>query len=83
MPLRTKEYQGIGMVVEAMGNNTRSLKMLEISCLLLHNLVLVNNEKAQEVSGAISTVVRAMKENPDAVGFRREACQGLWAVGRL
>ena len=81
--MRTKEYQGIGMVVEAMGNNTRSLGVLEIGCLLLHNLVLVNNEKAREVSGAISTVVHAMKENPDAVGFQREACQVLWAFGRL
>jgi len=75
-----KVYQGISMVVEAMRNNTESLKLLEIGCLLLRNLVLMNNDNASEASGAISTIVNAMKEKPDAVGFQREACHVLWAL---
>ena len=38
------------------------------------------NEKAQEATGASSTAVHAMKENPDVVGFQREACHVMWAL---
>mmetsp|Transcript_23872 Transcript_23872/g.35286 ORF Transcript_23872/g.35286 Transcript_23872/m.35286 type:complete len:1118 (-) Transcript_23872:21-3374(-) len=72
--------QGISMIVEAMTNNSSSMKLLELGVLALRNLVLTNHEFADEASNSISTVIKCMNENPDAVGFQREACNALWAL---
>lgn len=72
--------QGISMIVEAMRNNSSSMKLLELGVLALRNLVLTNHSFANEASNSISTVIKCMNENPDAVGFQREACNALWAL---
>eukprot|EP00546_Thalassionema_frauenfeldii_P012594 CAMPEP_0178908732 /NCGR_PEP_ID=MMETSP0786-20121207/8087_1 /TAXON_ID=186022 /ORGANISM="Thalassionema frauenfeldii, Strain CCMP 1798" /LENGTH=845 /DNA_ID=CAMNT_0020580669 /DNA_START=246 /DNA_END=2783 /DNA_ORIENTATION=+ len=77
------ESQGISMMVEAMTNNSSSMKLLELGVLALRNLVLTNHDFASEASNSISMIIKCMKENqenPDAVGFQREACNALWAL---
>lgn len=74
------DSQGISMVVEAMTNNSSSMKLLELGTLVLRNMVLTNHEFATEASNGISAVINCMKDNPDAVGFQREACNTLWAL---
>ena len=74
------DSQGISMVVEAMRNNHSSLVLLELGTLVLRNLVLVNPEYALEASNGISTIINAMKDNPDAVDYQLEACNALWAL---
>uniref|UniRef100_A0A7S1D537 LRRK2 ARM repeat domain-containing protein n=1 Tax=Cyclophora tenuis TaxID=216820 RepID=A0A7S1D537_CYCTE len=74
------DSQGISMVVEAMRNNSSSLSLLELGTLVLRNLVLVNPEYALEASNGISTIINAMKDNPEAVEFQTEACNALWAL---
>jgi hypothetical protein len=73
------DSQGISMIIEAITNNATSMKLLELATLVLRNMVLTNAEFAGEASNGISAVINCMKENPDAVGFQREACNALWA----
>ena len=75
--------QAVSIVVEAMRNNGSSIPFLEIGSLLLRNLVVQFPDFAEEASGAVSTVINAMKDNPKAVGFQREACSLLWILAAL
>jgi len=74
------DYQGISMIVEAMANNSSSMKLLELGALVLRNLVLTKREFAEEASNGISAVIKCMNDNPDAVAFQCEACNTLWAM---
>jgi len=71
---------GISMIVEAMANNSSSMKLLELGALVLRNIVLTKREFAAEASNGISSVIKCMNDNPDAVAFQREACNALWAL---
>jgi hypothetical protein len=72
--------QGISFVVETMRNNPRALSLLEYGSLVLRNAVAGNGRYAAEASGGISTIVQAIKENPDEGTFQTEACSALWAM---
>lgn len=74
------DSHGISYVVEAIVNNPGSMKLLELGTLVLRNMVLTNHEFAEEASNGISPIIKCMKDNPDAVGFQREACNTLWAL---
>ena len=75
--------QAVSIVVEAMRNNGSSIPFLEIGSLLLRNLVVQFPDFAEEASGAVSTVINAMKDNPKAVSFQREACSLLWILAAV
>jgi len=72
--------EGITTVVEAMRSNNSNVALLELGCLLLRNLVINNSEYSEEASSAIVTTIHSMKENSDAAGFVREACDMLAAM---
>jgi hypothetical protein len=72
--------QGVSIVAEAMRNNSSSVELLEVGCLTLRNIVYMFPDLAQEASPAISSVISAMKDNVDAVGFQQEACNLLWIL---
>jgi hypothetical protein len=72
--------QGISFVVETMRNNPKALSLLEYGSLVLRNVVAGNGRYAEEASGGISTIVQAMKENPDKGAFQTAACSALWAM---
>jgi hypothetical protein len=75
--------QGISVVVEAMRNNSSCISLLEIGCIALRNIVFQFHEFAQEASAVVSTVINAMRDNIDAVGFQEEACNLLWVLGAV
>ena len=72
--------QGISIVVEAMRNNSSCISLLEIGCVVLRNIVFQFPHFAQEASAVVSTVINAMQDNLDAVGFQEEACNLLWVL---
>jgi hypothetical protein len=72
--------QGVSFVVETMRNNPKALSLLEYGSLVLRNVVTANGTYAAEASGGISTIIQAMKENPDEGTFQTEACGALWAM---
>ena len=77
------EGQGISFVVEIMRIHATSLKLLEYAALILRNSVLNSVGTAGEASGGISTIVAALKDNPDAASFQVEACNALWVMAAL
>jgi hypothetical protein len=74
------DSHGISFVVEAITNNPGAMKLLELGTLVLRNMVLTNHEFAEDASNGISPIIQCMRDNPDAVGFQREACNTLWAL---
>jgi hypothetical protein len=72
--------QAVSIVAEAMRNNSSSLPLLEFGCITLRNIVSLLPEFAQEASIAVSVVINAMKDNMDAIGFQKEACNLLWVL---
>lgn len=73
--------QGVTIVAEALRSNPNHLGLLEVGCLTLRNVVSVLSEVASEASAVIATVVHAMDDNFDSVGFQKEACNLLWILG--
>jgi hypothetical protein len=74
------QSQGISNVVDAMTANSTSMTLLELGTLVLRNIVLTDKNFAAEALKGIPIVLRCMRENPDKVGFQREACNALWAL---
>jgi hypothetical protein len=72
--------QGVSIVVEAMRNNGSSISLLEVGCIALRNIVFQFPNYAQEASAVVSTIINAMRDNIDAVGFQQEACNLLWLL---
>jgi hypothetical protein len=72
--------QGVSIVVEAMRNNSSSISLLEVGCIALRNIVFQFPDYAQEASAVVSTIINAMRDNIDAVGFQEEACNLLWLL---
>jgi hypothetical protein len=72
--------QAVSIVAEAMRSNSSSLPLLEFGCITLRNIVFLLPEFAQEASAAVSVVINAMKDNMNALGFQREACNLLWVL---
>ena len=72
--------QGVSITAEVMRNNSSYIPLLEVGCLVLRNIIYVLPDLAQEASTVVSVVINAMKENMDAVGFQREACNLLWIL---
>jgi hypothetical protein len=79
------EAQGVSIVVEAMRNNISSISLLEIGAIVLRNIVSQDPdpELCEDASGAVSTLINAMKDHPKAVAFQREACSLLWVLAAL
>ncbi|CAB9498563.1 expressed unknown protein [Seminavis robusta] len=70
-------------VVEAMRANSSSITLLEFGCLVLRNIILLRPEHVSESSSVVATILNGMRNNPDAVGFQREACSLLWAMAAV
>ena len=65
--------QGVSIVVEAMRNNSTCISLLQVGCVALRNIVFQFPDFAQEASAVVSTIINAMKDNIDAIGFQEEA----------
>jgi hypothetical protein len=72
--------QGVTIVAEAMRNNSDAIELLELGCLTLRNLVYALPDRVEEAGTAIATVINAMQESVDSVGFHREACNLIWIL---
>ena len=75
--------QCMSNVVEAMRANNSCITLLEFGCLVLRNIILLRAEHVSEASSVVGTILNAMGEHPDAVGFQREACSLLWAMAAV
>lgn len=72
--------QGVSVVVEAMRSNSSSVPLLTTGCIVLRNIVVQYPDFVEEASGAVSTTINAMRDNPDEVAFQEEACTLLWIL---
>eukprot|EP00980_Cylindrotheca_fusiformis_P023065 scaffold10090_cov119-Cylindrotheca_fusiformis.AAC.3 len=72
--------QAVSIIAEAMRSNSSSLPLLEFGCITVRNIVSLLPEFAQEGSAVVSIVLNAIKENMDALGFIKEACNLLWVL---
>eukprot|EP00550_Attheya_septentrionalis_P002534 CAMPEP_0198285318 /NCGR_PEP_ID=MMETSP1449-20131203/4647_1 /TAXON_ID=420275 /ORGANISM="Attheya septentrionalis, Strain CCMP2084" /LENGTH=953 /DNA_ID=CAMNT_0043982721 /DNA_START=77 /DNA_END=2938 /DNA_ORIENTATION=- len=75
-----QQANGISFLSEAMISNLSSLSLIENGCILIRNMASHSSIYADEAVSAISSIIIAMKENPDAVGLQREALNALWSL---
>jgi hypothetical protein len=74
------DAQAVSIVAEAMRANGSALRLLQIGCVALRNIVSLLPIYAQEASAAVSVVINTMKNNMNALRFQREACNLLWVL---
>ena len=67
----------IGAVTELIRTHMSCSALFQTSCLFLHNIAFFDMNYAEEASAACSSIVRAMKENPDDATLIRAACCAL------
>jgi hypothetical protein len=67
----------IGAVTEVIRNHMSCFALFQTSCLFLHNMAFFDMNYAEEASAACSSIIRAMKENPDDATLIRAACCAL------
>lgn len=67
----------IGAVTELIRNHVSCSELFQTSCLFLHNIAFFDTNYAEEASAACSSIIRAMKENPDDATLIRAACCAL------
>ena len=67
----------IGAVTELIRNHMSCSTLFQTSCLFLHNIAFFDMNYAEEASAACSSIIRAMKENPDDATLIRAACCAL------
>ena len=67
----------IGAVTELIRNHMTCSELFQTSCLFLHNMAFFDTNYAEEASASCSSIIRAMKENPDDATLIRAACCAL------
>lgn len=70
-------------VAIAMRANSTCISLLEFGCLVLRNIILVRPEHVEEAGSVVATVLKGMREHPDAVSYQREACCLLWSMAAM
>ena len=70
----------IGTMAALMRGRPESSAVFRSGCAILRNLAAVDENYAEEASGACSAIVTGMREHPADAGAQREACEALWSL---
>ena len=70
----------IDALIESMRGNISSIRILELGCITLRNIIIAQTLDAQITVAVTHVVLRSMREHPHKENVQRQACCTLWSL---